>query len=342
MGVARGGDAAHADAVDLDAGVEGIGIGGVGAGAADVGLDGVVEMEHALVVALVAALVVHVEAGAPMLERFPAQSAGEAAEIFLGALAELLDLGVEGVEAQAEAREQGLVEVNRVALRAEGIHAHRRGGAAAEGGALRRDVDDPGGIDVTVGEAAGAAGELDALGVVGVGGQKPRKAVAQLPDRRDAAEANLVAGAGVDGSADGALVVVNVFGPDRELDGAEEIVEGEIAQEIGGEDGDGVGEIGEFLVGARAGEGGGGGIALVVGGVDLKGGQDDGLVLVGGGRARRRRGGDGLGGEGRGKREREGEGDGASEKAGGRERETGRSRHDVGRGRERGERTTGE
>jgi hypothetical protein len=112
VGVAGGGDAAHTDAVDLHAGVERIGIGGVGATAAEVGLDAVVEVERALVVARVAALVVDVEAGAAVCERLPTQRAGVTAKIAGAALAELFDLGVEGVEAQAEAREQRLVHVD--------------------------------------------------------------------------------------------------------------------------------------------------------------------------------------------------------------------------------------
>ena len=112
VGVAGGGDAAHADAVDLHAGVERIGIGGVGASAALVGLDPVVEVESALVVARLAALVVDVEASAEVCERLPAQRAGVTAKIAGAALAELFDLGVEGVEAQAEAGEQRLVYVD--------------------------------------------------------------------------------------------------------------------------------------------------------------------------------------------------------------------------------------
>ena len=109
---------------------------------------------------------------------------------------------------------------------------------AAKRGALRGDVDDARGIDVTVGEAAGATRELDALGVVGVGREKPRETVAELADRGDAAETDLVAGARADGRADGAGVVENIFRADRELHRAEKIVEREVAQEIGGEDGD--------------------------------------------------------------------------------------------------------
>src|SRR6185295_5689055 len=120
-----------------------------------------------------------------------------------------------------------------VALRAIGIHAHGRTRAAAEIGALRGDVDNAGGIDVAVGEAAGTAGKLDALGVVDVGGEEPRKAVAELTNRRDAAETDLVAGAHADRGADGSGVVEDVFRAGRELHGPEEIVEREIAQEVG-------------------------------------------------------------------------------------------------------------
>ena len=112
VGVAGGGDAAHTDAVDLHAGVERIGIRGVGASAALVGLDPVVEVESALVVARLAALVVDIEARAAVGERLPAQRAGVTAKIAGPALAELFDLGVEDVEAQAEAREQRLVHVD--------------------------------------------------------------------------------------------------------------------------------------------------------------------------------------------------------------------------------------
>ena len=165
VGIAGGGDAAHADAVDLHAGGDGIGVGGVGAGAAEVGLEAVVEMERALIIARLAAFVVGVEPGAAVFERLPPQRAGVTAKITGAALAELFHLGVEGVEAQAEAREQRLVDVDRVALRAEGIHAHGGAGAAAKGGAFGRDVNDAGGINVAIGEAAGAARELDALGI---------------------------------------------------------------------------------------------------------------------------------------------------------------------------------
>jgi len=159
------------------------------------------------------------------------------------------------------------------------IHAHRRARFAAKGGALGGNVDDARRIDVAVGGAAGPAGKLDALGVVGIGGEEAREAVAELANGGNSPEANLVARTRADRGADGALVVVDILRTDSEFHRPEEIIDREIAQQIGGEDGDGVREVGEFPIGAGAGHRGGSGIALVVTGVYLKRGEDDGLIF---------------------------------------------------------------
>ena len=53
------------------------------------------------------------------LDVIDARGEREAAVVLAAALAELLDLGVEGVEAKPDARAERLVDVDRVALRAE-------------------------------------------------------------------------------------------------------------------------------------------------------------------------------------------------------------------------------
>jgi hypothetical protein len=138
-------------------------------------------------------------------------------------------------------------------------------------GALRRDVDDAGGVDVAVGEAAGTARELDALGVVGVLRHEPRKAVAELADRRDAAKTDLVARAHADGRADRAVSLkmfsaptANSTAPKKSLS-ARSLIRSEVNTEI---------EFGRFAsfsfvrVPTSVGRGG---VALVVGGIDLEG-----------------------------------------------------------------------
>ncbi len=119
-GVAGGGsDLPHADPVNLGAGEVGVGVERVGAGSADVRACPVVEPKRALVAALVAAFVVEVEARAPMRENIPPTREGEAAIVLAAALPELLDLGVQRVESESEARMERLVEIEGVALRAE-------------------------------------------------------------------------------------------------------------------------------------------------------------------------------------------------------------------------------
>ena len=118
-GVAGSGQAAHADAVGLHAGEVGVAVGRIGGRAADVGHAHIGGAEGGNVVTRRAALVVQIDAGFSVLERLPTQGAGETAEIETAALAILFSLGVEGVDAQAEAGSELLVQVDRVALRAE-------------------------------------------------------------------------------------------------------------------------------------------------------------------------------------------------------------------------------
>ncbi len=281
--VARSGNTAHADAVDLDASAEGIGVGGVRAGATDIRSDVVVEVEVTELVGSATNLDRGVETRAAVGERFPADGAGVAVMVAVVALAELFDLRGEGVEADAEAREDGLVDVDGITLRAEIVVADGGGGPALEGGALGRDVDDAGGINIAVGQATGTAGKLDPLRVKGVLREEPRVAVTELADRRDAAEVNLVAGAGADRRADRALIVELILGTDGKVDRTEEVGDREVTHEVGGEDRDGVGQIGELLVGARAGERRRSGVPFVLGGIDLERREHDGRIWDSGG-----------------------------------------------------------
>ena len=68
---------------------------------------------------------------------------------------------------------------------------------------------------------------------------------------------------------------------DRELDRAKEVVQRQIGQQIAGENGDRVGQVGELLVGARTRESRGGRVAALVAGVNLERRQHDGLLLTG-------------------------------------------------------------
>ena len=239
-----GADRLHADAVGLYARAERVGIEGAGAGAVDVGGAVVAGPEMADVVGGVAGLVGGVDLRAAVREGFPPERAGVALEVAAHALLEILDLGLDGVDADGEAAgEDGLVEIEGVALCAEIVVANLDGAAALEGCPLAGDIDGAAGIDVAEGEAAGAAAEFDALGVKDVGGEIPREAVAELADGGEAADVNLVAAAVADDGADGALVVELVLGAHPEVDGVEVIVEGEVLEELLRHDRDRVGEV---------------------------------------------------------------------------------------------------
>ena len=245
---------------------------------------------------------------AVVLERLPAQRARVALEVAALPLVPLLDLGADGVEPHREpAGHERLVHIERITLRAEIVVAHLHLGLAAKGRALARDVDDAAGIDVAVGEPAGPAAELDALGVVNVGDEIPREAVAELAHGREAADVDLIARALADDGADGAEVVGDVLGIRREADGVEIIVERHVLQKFLRHHRDRVGQVGEFLVGARARHRGGGGVADILVVVDLEHRERERLVR-GGSRGARGNGWLGLRGQDHGSgKKREGE-----------------------------------
>ena len=276
-GGGRGGEAGHADAVGLHAGESGIGVAGDRAGAGHIGGQLVVERGVADVRDHGAALEGGVEHGAAGLEGLPAERGGAGAEVAPAVFVPAREAGIDPVDARGERLiDEHAVEIDREAPRAAVVEACGEVGEVAELTALAREVDDAGGVGVAVGDAPGPAGDLDALGVVGVLRGVGREAVLELAHGRQAAEIDLVAGAGADGRADLEVVVVDVVGADGEVGGLEEVGDAEIGEELGVEDGDRVGEVGERLVGARAAHRGGGFVADVGVGGDLESRERDG------------------------------------------------------------------
>jgi hypothetical protein len=265
------GEAAHANPVDLHPRARRVRVGRIRTRTADIGCDVIVQLQVAELIRRATELHRGVDAGASVLERIPPQGAGVAVVVAVVALPGLLHFGIERVETDAQPRLQRQVDVDRVALRAKIVIAHRGAGARPKMGALRRDIDNAGGIDVPVRQPAGPARKLDALGVVHILGQEPRIPVPQLADRRNAAKVDLVARPRSDRRADRALVVVLVLRADREIHRTEKVGDREVAHQVGGENRDRVGQVREFLVRARTGEGGRRRVALVGLGVDLEG-----------------------------------------------------------------------
>ena len=145
-------------------------------------------------------------------------------------LAPALAVAVDDVETCGEfAVDERLVEIERGAACAPIVEAHLRRSSATEVRALGADIDDAAGIDVAVGEAAGAAVEFDALGVEHVERYIPREAISELTDGGHAAETELIAAACANRRAAGAGVVGDIFGADAELCGVEEIEGGDVA-----------------------------------------------------------------------------------------------------------------
>ena len=267
----------HADAVGLHAGANRIGVEDGRARAADVGGRLVVEDDVAKALKLIAVFITEIDHRAVVLERLPAHRARVAAEVRASALPRCFVLGADGVEPHRyTCRAQWLVHVERGALAAPVVIADLRGDLALRLGALGRDVDDAADVDVAEGESAGAAGELDPLGVVDVLRHVPREAVAELANRRESAETDLVARTRADGGAAGAGVVEEVLGVGREFDRIEEIVDGDVLEKLLRHHRDRVGQVFEFLVGARAGQGGCGGVAEIFFRRDLEDRQLDG------------------------------------------------------------------
>ena len=255
-----------------------------------------------------------VDADGEFVERAPGSGEGEAVVAGGHVLLPAAGAAGEAVEAEGEAWGEAVVVVEVETEEILVVGGEREGGGGAVGpGGLRRGVENAAGAAEAEEDGVGAAGLLEALGVEGVGDEGGAEIIARARSLL-AAHAELEA-AGVDRDALGAGGLIGAFGHGRrgvahEVGLAEGV---EVGDELGGEDRDGVGDVGEIRAEARAGEGVVGEVADVLVRRDGERGEDDGVVGPGGGS----RGGRGVGREGgEGEREEGEEAHGAKRQGG--------------------------